>query len=65
MPPSENSRIDEQPLTQDQIDSFKANGYLVLPGFVADDVVAQWREQFWGYLGCTLDEPDKWPEKTD
>lgn len=50
-------------MTQDQVDSFKANGFLVLPGFVPDDVLAQWREQFWGHLGCTIDEPDKWPDE--
>ena len=52
-------------LTSEQVQSFKQEGHLVLPGFVEGETVAQWQEQFWGHLGCTIDEPDQWPERVD
>ena len=52
-------------LSQDQINSFKTDGHLILPGFVATETIEQWQDQFWGHLGCTIDEPDKWPERVE
>ena len=52
-------------LNNAQIQSFKDEGHLLLPGFVDEDIVAQWQEQFWGHLGCSIDEPDSWPERVD
>ena len=52
-------------LTSEEVQSFKQEGHLVLPGFVEGETVAQWQEQFWGHLGCTIDEPDQWPERVD
>jgi hypothetical protein len=50
-------------LSSDQIESFKADGHLILPSFVSCEQIQAWRDQFWGHLGCTIDEPEKWPEK--
>jgi len=50
-------------LSSDQIESFKADGHLILPSFVSSEQIQAWRDQFWGHLGCTIDEPEKWPEK--
>ena len=52
-------------LNAEQIDAFKADGHLILPGFVDAALVAQWRDQFWSHLGCTLDDPDQWPDKVE
>ena len=49
----------------EQIDDFKANGHLILSGFVPDETVAEWQQQFWSHLGCTIDEPEKWPDKVE
>ena len=50
-------------ICSEQIESFKANGYLVMPGFIDSEQIEEWRDQFWSHLGCTLAEPEKWPEK--
>ena len=50
-------------LSSDQIESFKADGYLILPSVISSEQIQEWRDQFWGHLDCTIDEPEKWPEK--
>ena len=52
-------------LNADQIESFKADGSLILPSFVDAALIAQWRDQFWEHIGCTLDELDQWPDKVE
>ncbi|SVE38135.1 uncharacterized protein METZ01_LOCUS490989, partial [marine metagenome] len=52
-------------LDQDQINAFKDQGHLILPGFVEADMVRQWQEQFWQHLDCSIDEPDKWPDRVE
>ncbi len=52
-------------LSSEQIKEFKDHGHLVVRGFVAADTVQQWQDQFWRHLGCSIDEPEKWPEKVE
>ena len=35
-------------LRSEQIEYFKANGYLILENFVKGNVVESWRKQIWG-----------------
>jgi hypothetical protein len=49
-------------LTTDQIQSFKDNAFLVLPGFVDVDQIAAWREQFWSHIGAQAEDSSTWPD---
>ena len=48
-------------LTENQIDSFKQEGYLVLRDFLDTSLVEAWREQFWVQAGGSLEDKDSWP----
>ena len=52
------------PLSRAQIESIKANGVLILEGFVEEAQLARWREQVWAGLGASPDDPDTWPKNT-
>ncbi len=52
-------------LTIDQIQSFKKEGHLILHGFISNETIDQWRDQFWTHLGCTIDQPDQWPDRVE
>ena len=45
-------------LTENQIDSFKQEGYLVLRDFLDTSLVEAWREQFWVQAGGSLEDKD-------
>jgi hypothetical protein len=48
-------------LTTEQIDFFKANGYLVAKNLINPGVVEEWRKQMWAHIGSSLETPDTWP----
>ncbi|MDP6698946.1 MAG: hypothetical protein QGH25_04810 [Candidatus Latescibacteria bacterium] len=48
-------------LGADQIDAFKADGHLILPGFVDAALVAQWRDQC--RIEGTFRETPEWDER--
>ena len=49
-------------LDERQVDFFKAQGYLILKGFVEAEQVATWREQFWAHVGADPQDAASWPE---
>ena len=49
-------------LDSDQIAHFKQHGYVILRGFIEDDTLQAWRDQFWGHVGAESDDPSTWPE---
>lgn len=49
-------------LTSEQVQSFKENAYLVLPGFIATEQLLQWREQFWSHVGADAQDAATWPD---
>lgn len=48
-------------LTENQIYSFKQEGYLVLRDFLNTSLLEAWREQFWKQAGGSLEDKDSWP----
>jgi len=52
------------PLSRAQIESFKAEGVLILPDFVEEAQLARWREQVWAGLGADPDDRSTWPTHT-
>ena len=50
-------------LSKTQIDSFKEDGVLILPGFVDEAQLQRWREQVWAGLDASPDDPSTWPKK--
>lgn len=52
------------PLSRAQIESFKAEGILILPDFVEEAQLARWREQVWAGLGADPDDRSTWPTHT-
>ena len=51
-------------LSPDQIKSFKADGYLILPSAISSEQIQEWRDQFWAHLDCTIDEPENGRKKS-
>ncbi|MBT3346212.1 MAG: hypothetical protein HN712_27505 [Gemmatimonadetes bacterium] len=49
-------------LTAEQIQSFKDNAYLVLPGFVDPEQISRWGEQFWAHIGADSQDASTWPD---
>lgn len=50
-------------LTSDQIEHFKAHGYVVVPGLVEPVLLDEWRRQVWAHLGEREDDPSTWVKK--
>ena len=48
-------------LSEQQIASFKQQGYLILENFIAPEQIAAWRGQFWQHAGGTPEDPASWP----
>ncbi|MCX5662598.1 MAG: phytanoyl-CoA dioxygenase family protein [Planctomycetota bacterium] len=48
------------PLSADQIDHFKAHGYLVVPGVLEPVYIQAWRRQLWEHLGGRENDPTTW-----
>ena len=48
-------------LSQEQIDSFKQDGYLILRNFIDQASLENWRDQIWSELGSSLETPETWP----
>jgi len=48
------------PLTQQQIQFFKDNGFLILRGLIDQAVVAEWQEAIWAHLGSDPNDPTTW-----
>ena len=53
---------DRQPLTPDQISSFKEQGYLILRNFIDLSQIESWCEQFWKHIDADAGDPSTWPE---
>ena len=51
----------DQDLTPAQIESFKANGFLILRGFIDQTCVDNWRDRFWKHIGADPGDPSTWP----
>ena len=52
-------------LSDEQVNSFKKDGHLILRGFIDDEIISAWQSQFWDHLGCRINEPGKWPDKVE
>lgn len=50
-------------LNDDQIMSFKTNGFLILENLVDEDTLACWRDQIWKALGVRSDGPETWSDR--
>jgi len=50
-------------LSAAQVDSFKEEGHLILPGFIEEAVLEQWRKQFCAHYNYSLEEPRCQPDK--
>ncbi len=53
---------DRQPLSPDQVNSFKEQGYLILRNFIDLAQIEIWRHQFWKHLDADADDPSTWPD---
>ena len=51
----------EEGLSQEQVTQFKDRGFLVLPGFIGPELLAQWRDAFWQHVGGSFEDPATWP----
>ena len=49
-------------LDTDQITHFKQHGYVILRGFIDNDLLQNWRDQFWGHVSAQADDPATWPD---
>ena len=49
-------------LTTNQIEFFKASGYLILEDLIEPAIIESWQEQIWTHFGSSLEEPDTWPD---
>ena len=49
-------------LTDTQVDHFKTEGYVILPGFFATAQVEAWHDIFWTHVGAQADDPKTWPD---
>ena len=50
------------PLSRAQIEQFKADGVLLLPGFVDAAQLESYRAQAWEALGCDRNDRSQWPK---
>lgn len=50
-------------LTPEQLESFKDNAYLILPGFVEAEQIASWHEQFWAHIDADAQDSTTWPDE--
>ena len=46
------------PLSEQQVQHFKTHGFLVLENLLDQSSLDQWRQQIWGELEASLDQPD-------
>jgi hypothetical protein len=49
-------------LSAEQIDHFKTHGFVILRGFIDDDTLGAWRDQFWTHIGADRDDGSTWPD---
>jgi hypothetical protein len=52
----------EQTLNDTQVTEFKRQGCLVLPGFVEESLLEEWRQSFWQHLGGSFEDQKSWPD---
>lgn len=52
-----------QPLSAEQIASFKENGYLILEGLIEPAYIDAWRRRFWDVVGGDEHDPATWKSK--
>ena len=48
-------------LSTTEIEAFKADGVLILPGFIDEEQLASWRCQAWAAVGADPDDRTTWP----
>jgi hypothetical protein len=53
------------PLSPEQVEFFRREGYLVAPGLIDTDIVERAEETLWELLGAARDDPDTWPVNSD
>ncbi len=50
-------------LRPEQLRTFQATGYLVLPSLVDEPTLRAWRAQIWSAIGADAAEPSTWPHR--
>ena len=50
-------------LRPEQLRTFQATGYLVLPSLVDEPTLRAWRAQIWSAIGADAAEPSSWPHR--
>ena len=50
-------------LRPEQLRTFQATGYLVLPSLVDEPTLRAWRAQIWSAIGADAAEPSTWPNR--
>lgn len=51
------------PLSAEQIDFFKAHGYVVVPSVIEPVYIQEWRRQLWDCVGGRVEDPATWNKK--
>jgi len=53
-----------KPLSQQQIETFKTEGYLVVPGIIGTEYIDHWQQAIWQEIGGSVDDVASWQGKT-